>query len=168
MGRSPGTARYTSATVEPATIQRRRAARPVLKLHEHRPLWQVSQSGWFWLYSLQQIARTFTPISPVDHAMHITLQTLCTIIHAQSRAELPQQLLAYFAAKKPFEARVRVAQISEDGLKPWSTSRCAHPRRRTGVCRAHHLARKRVQHSRQVQPAAAPADVDTVLNVKNF
>ena len=85
---------YLSTQAQLAARARRRAARPVAKLDPDGPLWPLVSHLLGWLWSPQQIAQTLRRIWPEQPEMHVSHETIYTMIYAHPKGDLRKQLIA--------------------------------------------------------------------------
>jgi transposase, IS30 family len=85
---------YASAVAQTRCEHRRRAARPLPKLHAHGALWHVVCDLLSWCWSPQQIAATLKRMHPNDPTRRVSHESIYTAIYAHPRGELRRQLIA--------------------------------------------------------------------------
>ena len=85
---------YASATAQRSCQQRRRAGRPLAKLHTDRPMFEVVRRLLGMRWSPQQIALTLAVLYPKGHGYRVSTETIYNCIYAQPVGELKRELVA--------------------------------------------------------------------------
>jgi IS30 family transposase len=85
---------YSSATAQSKCRQRRRAGRPLAKLHTDRPMFEVVRRSLGLCWSPEQIALTLAALYPKGHGYRVSTETTYNCINAQAVGELKRELVA--------------------------------------------------------------------------
>lgn len=85
---------YASATAQRSCQQRRRAGRPLAKLHTDRPMFEVVRRLLGIRWSPEQIALTLAALYPKGHGYRVSTETIYNCIYAQPVGELKRELVA--------------------------------------------------------------------------
>jgi IS30 family transposase len=85
---------YSSATAQSKCRQRRRAGRPLAKLHTDRPMFEVVRRLLGLRWSPEQIALTLAALYPKGHGYRVSTETIYNCIYAQPVGELKRELVA--------------------------------------------------------------------------
>lgn len=85
---------YASATAQRSCQQRRRAGRPLAKLHTDRPMFEVVRRLLGIRWSPEQIALTLAALYPKGHGYCVSTETIYNCIYAQPVGELKRELVA--------------------------------------------------------------------------
>lgn len=94
LSRNSGTEGYSSAQAREQSTQRRKAARPAIKLHADALLFDVVCHFLRLLWSPEQIALTLAHIFPKGHEHRVSHETIYNCIYAQPVGELRKELIA--------------------------------------------------------------------------
>lgn len=94
LSRNTGAAGYASAQAHAQSTQRRKAARPAIKLHADALLFDVVCHFLRLLWSPEQIALTLAHIFPKGHEHRVSHETIYNFIYAQPVGELKRELIA--------------------------------------------------------------------------
>ena len=94
LSRNSGTEGYASAQAREQSTQRRKAARPAIKLHADALLFDVVCHFLRLLWSPEQIALTLAHIFPKGHEHRVSHETIYNCIYAQPVGELRKELIA--------------------------------------------------------------------------
>lgn len=85
---------YASRPAQQRSEQRRRCARPLLKLHPQSLLWQLVVHFLRSRWSPEQIALTLAHLYPKSHELRVSHETIYNSIYAQPVGELRKELIA--------------------------------------------------------------------------
>lgn len=85
---------YASATAQSLCCQRRRAGRPLAKLHTDRPMFKVVRRLLGLRWSSEQIALTLAALYPKGHGYRVSTETIYNCIYDQPVGELKRELVA--------------------------------------------------------------------------
>ena len=85
---------YSRATAQSKCRQRRRAGRPLAKLHTDRPMFEVVRRLLGLRWSPEQIALTLAALYPKGHGYRVSTETIYNCIYAQPVGELKRELVA--------------------------------------------------------------------------
>ena len=97
-----GVSSYASATAQSSCRQRRRAGRPLAKLHTDRPMFQVVRSLLGKRWSPEQIALTLAVLYPKGHGYRVSTETIYNCIYARAIQLAPWILIwPRWMAKQP-------------------------------------------------------------------
>src|SRR5574343_457783 len=89
-----GASLYASATAQHSCQVRRRAGRPLPKLHTDRPMFEVVRRLLGKRWSPEQIALTLAALYPKGHGYRVSIETIYNCIYAQPVGELKRELVA--------------------------------------------------------------------------
>lgn len=89
-----GATLYSSVTVQSHCLQRRRAGRPLPKLHIDRPMFEVVRRLLGKLRSPEQIALTLAALNRKGHGYRVSTATIYNCIYDQPVGELKRELVA--------------------------------------------------------------------------
>ena len=85
---------YASAMAQHKCQQRRRAGRPLTKLHPDKPMFDVTRHLLGQRWSPEQIALTLAALYPKGHGYRVSTETIYNCIYAQPVGELKRELVA--------------------------------------------------------------------------
>ena len=85
---------YASVIAQRSCQQRRRAGRPLTKLHPDRPMFEVTRHLLAQRWSPEQIALTLAALYPKGHGYRVSTETIYNCIYAQPVGELKRELVA--------------------------------------------------------------------------
>ena len=85
---------YASVIAQRSCQQRRRAGRPLNKLHPDRPMFEVTRHLLAQRWSPEQIALTLAALYPKGHGYRVSTETIYNCIYAQPVGELRKELIA--------------------------------------------------------------------------
>ena len=85
---------YASVNAQRSCQQRRRAGRPLNKLHPVRPMFEVTRHLLAQSWSPEQITLTLAALYPKGHGYRVSTETIYNCIYAQSVGELKRELVA--------------------------------------------------------------------------
>lgn len=89
-----GVSSYASAAAQRNCQQRRRAGRPLAKLHTDQPMFEVVRRLLGKRWSPEQIALTLAVLYPKGHGYRVSTETIYNCIYAQPVGELKRELVA--------------------------------------------------------------------------
>jgi IS30 family transposase len=85
---------YASASAQSKCRQRRRAGRPLVKLHTDRPIFEVVRRLLGLRWSPEQIALTLAALYTKGHGYRVSTETIYNCIYAQPVGELEREMVA--------------------------------------------------------------------------
>ena len=85
---------YASVIAQRSCRQRRRAGRPLVKLHTDRPMFKVVSSLLGKRWSPEQIALTLAALYPKGHGYRVSTESIYNCIYAQPVGEFRRELVA--------------------------------------------------------------------------